>query len=412
MLRRRLGEIRDTHHAGLLNTAEFWLRHAVDREHGGCLYHLDRDGSVYGTDKPVWLLGRTVWTYATLYRRVEQRPAWLEVARRTHDFLVRHCFDLHGKMYFLVTRDGRPLRMRRYAYSEVFGVLGCAALAQATGAASFAQQAAGIFERFVRHLRGTEGGPPKIDPQVRPMKGLAPLMCLLVMADALVALAQAAGNSAAPPPAAGPVPSAPLQPPAYYEAHLDAAIEEIFRDFVKPAQRVVLETVGPDGEFIDEPDGRVMNPGHVIECAWFMHEIARRRDDRALVERALPLIDWPMERGWDPQYGGLLYFVDASGQPATQLEHDMKLWWPHCEALYATLLAYHLTGRETYAQMYSQLHDWTLAHFPDPEFGEWFGYLHRDGTVSTPIKGGTWKGPFHVPRAQLLCWKLAAEMAG
>jgi N-acylglucosamine 2-epimerase len=173
----------------------------------------------------------------------------------------------------------------------------------------------------------------------------------------------------------------------------------------------VIEHVGPGGERVDAPEGRVMNPGHAIEVAWFMMEIGRRRGDRALVVRGAKILDLSLARGWDPQYGGLLYFLDVDGKPATQLEHDMKLWWPHSEALYATLLAYHLTGDAKYAGLYEQVHEWTFAHFPDREFGEWFGYLHRDGTVSTPLKGNIWKGPFHIPRALLYCWKLLEEMA-
>ena len=57
----------------------------------------------------------------------------------------------------------------------------------------------------------------------------------------------------------------------------------------------------------------------------------------------------------------------------------MKLWWPHNEALYACLLAYHTTGDEKYAQMYETTHSWVFSHFPDKTYGEWYGYLHRDG---------------------------------
>ena len=91
-------------------------------------------------------------------------------------------------------------------------------------------------------------------------------------------------------------------------------------------------------------------------------------------------------------------------------EHDMKLWWPHNEALYATLLAHHLTGDQKWSAWYERLHEYSFGHFPDREHGEWYGYLHRDGTVSSPIKGNMWKGPFHLPRMQLYGWKLLEEM--
>ena len=114
-------------------------------------------------------------------------------------------------------------------------------------------------------------------------------------------------------------------------------------------------------------------------------------------------------RGWDAEYGGLLYFVDVNGLPVQEYWHDMKFWWPHNEAIIATLMAYQLTGDAKYARWHQQVHDWAYQHFADPEHGEWYGYLHRDGRISVPLKGNLWKGPFHLPRMQLVCWMLLAE---
>ncbi len=391
MDRARVTQLRRQYRAALLDdVVPFWMRHSVDRECGGFFTQLDRTGQVYGTDKPVWIMGRATWLYATLYRLVEPRPEWLELARHGYEFLTRYCFDPRGKMYFLVTRDGRPLRMRRYYFSEVFAVLALTALAQVTGDDLIRRRAVGLFQTLVKALRTPGFIEPKIDPRTRPLKSLSPLMCLLNVADTLRQLDDA---------------------PAY-ERLIDECAAEILGDFVKDEDGSVLETVGPHGERLDEPDGRTMNPGHAIECAWFILDVARRRGDGALAQRALRMVDYALERGWDREYGGLLYFVDVGGRPPTQLEHDLKLWWPQCEALVAVLMAWRVTGAEHYARWFERLHDYTFAHFPDPEYGEWYGYLHRDGTVSTPLKGNLWKGPFHIPRALLYCERLLAEAGG
>lgn len=363
------------------DVAPFWMRHSVDRECGGFFTQLDRQGQRYGDDKPIWLQGRAAWMFATLYDAVERRPAWLELAQHGCNFLDRHAFDPSGKMYFCVARDGRPLRMRRYVFSEVFGILAFAGLARAIGDSRARERAIAIYRSFLQYLRTPGLIPAKVDPQTRPMKGLSPLMCLLNVSEAMHA----------------------VDPAGPYDAVIDQCISEIFRDFVRPAQRCVLETVGPDGRAVDGPDGRVMNPGHAIECAWFVLDVARRRGDGELARRALPIIDFALERGWDPEHGGLLYFVDVEGRPATQLEHDMKLWWPHNEALIALAYAMEISPDARFAEWFERVHDWTFEHFPDREFGEWYGYLRRDGSVSTPIKGGLWKGFFHVPRCLLLC---------
>ncbi len=280
--------------------------------------------------------------------------------------------------------------MRRHVYSEVFATLAYAALAEATGDDAIRGRAVDVFNSFRRYQTTPGLLPPKIDPQTRPAKSFSPLMCLISMADALLR----------------------VDDDARYEIQIDGAIEELFRDFIRPEDAIVLETVDPDGRRLDTPAGRVMNPGHAIETARFILEVARRRGDQGLIRRILPVLDWSFERGWDREHGGLLYFLDVAGKPSPYLEHDMKLWWPHSEALYAALLAWRLTGEKKYLDWFDKVHEYTFAHFPDPEYDEWFGYLRRDGSPSTDLKGNMWKGPFHIPRALWLCWTLLDEMVG
>ena len=153
------------------------------------------------------------------------------------------------------------------------------------------------------------------------------------------------------------------------------------------------------------------DPPFTIEAGWFILEEARLRGrDRRLIDLGLQIIDWSLAKGWDPHYGGLVYYTDAKGLPSTEYPHDMKLWWPHNEAIIATLLAFKLTVEPRYARWHAMVHDWAYAHFPDKLHGEWFGYLHRDGTVATRLKGNLWKGPFHLPRMQRYCWQRLEEM--
>ncbi|MEJ5170760.1 MAG: AGE family epimerase/isomerase, partial [Fimbriimonadales bacterium] len=185
----------------------------------------------------------------------------------------------------------------------------------------------------------------------------------------------------------------------------------VFEHFCHPEFEALLETVGPNGEFIDTPEGRTMNPGHAIETAWFIMDIGRRRGDRTLIDGGLRILGWMLEKGWDEQFGGILYFRDVLGKPSTQYEWDMKLWWPHTEALVACSMAYELTRDERWMRCYEKVHEWAFAHFPDPKHGEWYGYLHRDGTVSHRLKGNGWKGPFHLGRSALLCWRTFERLA-
>lgn len=377
----------------------FWLRHGLDREYGGFLTALDRDGSVIDTDKSIWFQGRGAWTFATLYNTVEKNADWLEASQSGVDFLRRFGSEpgsgIGGKLYFTVTRDGRPLRMRRYVYSESFAAIANAAYARAAGDEQSAEDAVAYFATYLSHSFGAGRMSPKVDTTTRPMIGIGPLMIAIATAqevrdnlgDVMVGEQTCTG-------------------------WIDFAIERIERLFMKAEYEAVLETVGPAGEVIDHFDGRQLNPGHAIECAWFVLREGQLRGDPRLVRLGLTILDWMWKRGWDDECGGLFYFRDLRGLPVQEYWHDMKFWWPHCEALIATLLAWTLTGDEKYARWHRQVHDWSFAHFPDPEFGEWYGYLHRDGRISVPLKGNMWKGPFHLPRMLWYCWKLLEQHAG
>ncbi len=408
---------------GLLNDVmPFWLKHGMDREHGGIMTAVDRDGTVVDTDKSVWFQGRAAWMFATLHNTVaddvtrrtpvaadvRRRTAtaaagdsaslprrlpegeWLEAARSCVEFLRAHCFSPEGKMYFTVTREGRPLRMRRYVFSESFAAIAFAAFAQATGDQQAAEEAQRCFATYLHHSFTPGVMPPKFEA-TRPMKGIGPHMIGIATAQELRANLGdvcVGGRSCT--------------------EWIDFSIAEIERDFLKPEHQALMENVAPDGSVIDHFDGRTLNPGHALECAWFLMHEGRLRGDKRLIGVGTQILDWMWARGWDNEFGGLLYFTDLKGLPVQEYWQDMKFWWPHNEAIIATLLAWKLTGEARYAEMHRQVHDWSFRHFPDPEFGEWFGYLRRDGKVASRAKGTLWKGPFHLPR---MLWFCARELA-
>lgn len=376
---------------GLVNDViPFWFPRSIDREHGGFMFARDFDGSLIDTDKGIWQQGRAAWLLATMYSEVEARPEWLEWAAHGIDFLRRYGFDDDGRMFFMVTREGRPLRKRRYIFSESFMIVALAAYARAANDDRARDEAVELYRR-VQHNLSTPGVlPPKWNPETRPMKGLAVPMILLITAQIL---------------------RKAVADPTECDGWIDQAIGDIRRDFMHPEFSAVLETVGPNGEFLDHFDGRTMNPGHSIEAAWFiLNEAKHRGNDPDLLRTGLTILDWMWEIGWDKEYGGITYFVDVKGLPVQEYWHDMKFWWPQNEAIVATLLAYQLTGDEKYARWHQMVHDWTYALMPDPVNGEWYGYFHRDGRLSSRIKGNMWKAAFHIPRQQLIGWQLCEEL--
>ncbi len=288
----------------------FWLRHGMDREYGGIITCLDRDGSILDTDKSVWFQGRAGWMFATLYNTVEKRAEWLEAAGSCVEFFRRHCFAPDGKMYFTVTHDGHPLRMRRYVYSESFAAIANAAYARIAGDPQAAEDALKTFATYLRYSFTPGVMTPKFE-LTRPMQGIGSHMIGIATAQELRANL-------------GDVRVAERTCTEWID-HSIAAIES---DFLKPEQEALLEVVGPKGEIIDHHDGRTLNPGHAIECAWFIMHEGKLRGDQRLIQLGLTILDWMWKRGRDEEFGGLFYFRDLRGLPVQEYWHDMKFWWP------------------------------------------------------------------------------------
>ncbi len=385
MKRSQLEELRDSVRQSLIeDTAAFWMRHSVDREYGGFRTFLDRAGEPLDSDKGVWIQGRGAWIFSRLYNEIEQRQEWLDAASNAVQFIEKYCIDSDGRMFFIVSRDGRPVRKRRYFFSEVFAAMGLAEYAKAANDPRRLSRARELAAR-VEALYSTPGSTePKIDPRTRRVKSHSATMIRINMYQVL---RDAGVNSG-------------------YDEQIEKIIAELFEFFVRNDRQALLETVNDDGSLLDSPAGRCMNPGHALETAWFLLEEGERRKQPDLIQRSLEIVHWSLERGWDSRFGGLFYFVDEQGKQPEQLEWDMKLWWVHNEAIYACLYAYYLTREPFYWQWFERILDWTLAHFPDGEYGEWFGYLHRDGSVALDLKANHWKGPFHLPRQQALTVRL------
>ncbi|MBR5018154.1 MAG: AGE family epimerase/isomerase [Bacteroidales bacterium] len=366
----------------------FWLKHGLDRVHGGVYTCVDRDGTLMDTTKSVWFQGRFGFMAAFAYNNVEKNPEWLAASKSCIDFIEAHCFAPDGHMYFEVTEDGVGLRKRRYVFSESFAAIAMSEYALASGDLSYAVKALELFKRMQRFLAEPGFLPSKYEP-VFQAQGHSITMILVNTAACIRKV---------------------ITDPCL-DQQIDRSIEALRKYFMHPEYKALLETVGPNGEFIDTLNGRTINPGHCIETAWFLLEEAKHRGwDKALTEMALTIFDWSWDWGWDEEFGGILNFRDSKGFPNQDYSQDMKFWWPHCEAIICTLYAYEATGDEKYLELHRRVSEWTYAHFPDEVEGEWYGYLHRDGTPAHHAKGNLFKGPFHIPRMMVQARKLCLEM--
>ncbi len=373
----------------LENCLPFWLEHSQDKEYGGYFSCLNRDGSVYDTDKFIWLQGREVWMFAMLYNNVEKNQQWLDCAIQGAEFLKKYGHDENWDFYFSLDRKGNPLVQPYNIFSNTFACMAFAQLAKATGNDEYALIARRIFGRILERRSNPKGQWCKAYPGTRPMKDFALPMIICNMALEIEDI---------------------LEDKSVLEQTIDTCLHEVFDVFYQPELGCMLENVSSvDGSPVDCFEGREINPGHDLEALWFMMNLGVRRGDKALIEKCVEISLRVIERGWDKEFGGIYYFLDAKGVPQQKLEWDQKLWWVHIESAIAMLKGYQLTGNEKCLEWFLKLDAYLWDNFKDKEYPEWYGYLNRRGEVLLPLKGGKWKGCFHVPRGLYQIWQLAEK---
>ncbi len=359
------------------NVIPFWEKYSIDREFGGFFTCLERNGQVFDKDKFMWLQGRQIWTMSMLYDKLEARESWKEMAIHGADFILKNGRDAQGDWYFSLDQKGNPLVQPYNIFSDCFATMGLAALYKITGTDEYGQVAHDTFNRIIARQDNPKGKYCKAYPGTRNLKGFSLPM---ILSNLSLELEHIVGSE-------------------LVDKLIDEVIHEVMEVFYQPDTGLIMESVHLDGSFSDTFEGRLVNPGHIIEAMWFMMDLADRRKDKVLMQKCVDIAIRALEFGWDDKYQGILYFKDILNRPPQQLEWDQKLWWVHLESLVCMAKGYAYTGDERCKTWFEKLDAYSFQHFADPEFGEWYGYLNRQGEPLLSLKGGKWKGCFHVPRA-------------
>ena len=364
----------------------FWLNKSIDKEYGGYFSCLDRDGSVYDTDKFIWLQGREVWLFSMLCNKLGEKQEWMDAAIQGAEFLNKYGHNGDYDFYFSLTREGKPLVEPYNIFSNTFACMAFAQLAKATGSEEYAEISRRIFKRILERRGNPKGKWSKAVPGTRPMKDFALPMIICNMALEVEDI---------------------INDPQLLEKTIDECLHEVLDVFYQPDLGCMLENVSSlDNSRLDCFEGREINPGHDLEALWFIMNLGIRRNNKALIDKCVEISLSVIEMGWDKEYGGIFYFLDSKGVPQQKLEWDQKLWWVHIEAAIAMIKGYQLTGNKKCLEWFEKLDEYMWSRFKDPLHPEWFGSLNRRGEMLLPLKGGKWKGCFHVPRGLFEIWQI------
>ena len=394
----------------------FWLERTVDLDRGGIYTCLDqRSGAVLSEDKFVWSQARWVWVASHAARMVDRgvidlpKDALLTHARSTADFLLEHAFLENGAVAYLLTGDGAkkeflPGKGHDLSfYGDGFVVLGLSALARALNDAAYLERAITSYASIRERLAS---GNVRSEPYPLPPRHRAHgwPMIMLNVAQELSRAAQAMGDPRAP----------------QFAAHADAYMMDVMDHFVR-ADLLVSEVTSEDGA--SSLLTRHVTPGHAIESMWFVIEQALTTGHDAYAERARHVMSASLQAGWDETHGGIFRYIDPTesdkrprGEPNGPFEAlildtwDTKIWWPHSEALYATLLSDRLAPGE-HAEEHDRVFSYAYATFPNPDrtIGEWVQIHDRQGRAIDKVVGLPVKDPYHLSRNLLLIVELLAE---
>ena len=363
----------------------FWESRVADADGPGHLHLFDRRGELAGTDKYVWCQGRQTYMFGALYRELDARPQWLELARRGRDVLVNNAHAGSGRFHYQLDRDGNVVDASRSWLTDAFALMGLCEYAAASGRDDDRALIESTYEALERHFYEPsfdEFHHFQFEPDVR--YHALPMIAVGVAPSVRAVLGE-----------------------QRITAWVNACLKQILWTFAKDEHEVLFEAIGPDGEALHTDKGRTINPGHALESMWFCLEEGLHRGDETVIDRAGQVTAWAYENGLDREQGGLFAFTDPSGnmppggdRPNAFGEYwDTKIWWVHAEALYALALAALVKDDAAMWQRFLAQHDYWQRTLADRECGEWYAYLERDGQVRVGDKGTWIKSAFHIPRA-------------
>ncbi len=398
----------------------FWLNNAVDKEYGGLYTCFDNSGKhLVSTDKYTWSQGRIVWFFSKLSEldifSDEEKRRFIELAGSTADFLMKNCLLPNGNCTFIMERDGTPKIdpatgiYDSSTFADCFVVLGLSRYAAVTGNIRALEFARDLYRSIMRRFETkTFTSEPYPVPEGMKTHGL-PMMVLNISWELCRAM-EILG----------------MEGSKDVDRIASNAMKEIMTVFVE--NDVIHEMVRTDGSFDNETLlGRYINPGHTIEDMWFVIYQAQRENNEEYIKKAARIIKKTFEKGWDSEAGGILLFADKDGgKPKGSIrgfenekmvgkvlnDWDNKLWWPHSEALYTTLLLYSITDDPEFLELYGRTHEYTFRTFPneDREVGEWIQIRDRFGAPQQKVVALPVKDPFHIIRNVALIIELLGSM--
>ena len=375
-------DLREFHRAFLQDDLiPYWYKHGIDMELGGFTNCIQDDGTQITDDKYMWSQGRGLWTFAHYCQHYDRGDTPRQITEKTRDFLLEHARDEKGEWAYRLSRTGERLERSTSIYGDIFAAYGLHECARALKDDETFDVAVATMRRVMERIRQpdfTDVAPFELKPGYK-LQGVF-FLTLSVLTPLLED-----------------------RPDPQFEDDAAWCVHRIVDKHMDPTRKLNVEMLDPDDGPADFAQGRDYVPGHGVECAWILMLEARRKNDDELLRKALTILRWHLEVGWDEECGGIFWWLNIDGEEPFEKNWTYKLWWPHAESLLACILGYELSGESWCMEWYWKMHEYSFKTFTDRESGEWHQRMDRHGNLTTETLVLPVKDPFHLPRAVMFC---------
>jgi len=382
-LQRRLGVLAE-------RTADWWLRHGVDEQHGGFHGTLARDGSPTAPrEKGLIQQSRHLWAMSTWHGRRAPTAKVQAAAESCYAFILDHLRDANdGEFFFMAGPAGGVADRMKKLYAEAFAIYGLSAYSSEFGVAEARQHALDCFASIDGRAHDpAHGGYDQTDDPLSWIDGAAHgTNTHIHLMEAFTALYE-------------------LTREPVVRDRLSELVDVTVHRLLQPSDYVALAF---DADWT--PVGSsLVSYGHDIETVWLLMDAARvlgRAEESAVRDAARRMGAHASERGYDTSVGG--YYNE--GVPGGKVTDSEKIWWVQFEALAGLWWLYRLTGDTVHLRRLERTLAWLESTW-DTAGGEWFYGRLPDGTPGPrgENKGEEWKTSYHNLRALVFAADWIAE---
>lgn len=374
----------------LQNVVPFWARHSIDPTGNGFLHHLERDGRVFDASaRYAAMQARMVWSFSAAYR-ADPRPEYLDAATAGARFLAERMWDERdGGVFRSVGPNGEVREPIKRLVDQAFALLGLTEHHRVSGDPLSRARVGELLDHVERHAWDTAHG-GYVESCERDWTLRSALKTACIHDDMLTAMLAVAE----------------VMPEPRHEERVATLADLLMHRLTVGRPPRLVEKCRASWTYSPAATMDTLEIGHNLKGAWALTEVHRRTGRLDCLEAAARLTDFCLARAWDERNGGFFHAVFRGGRLAS----DEKLWWTQCEGILALAALWSLTGEPRYRTSLDRLVDFCVAHFIDPEFGEWYASCGPDGTVRDPRKGHRWKAAYHPVRAGLYAWRALEEV--